>query len=236
MKILNIAVILALVALMFASISCSNIDDPERRTSNDGRSDSEVLKVTKQVVEALNDCDTFINTTKSNHKFAIEYCARLLRFTVNHHGPIKRKEINKWLRQDAIVEFENFLLVLHHRRILWQLISTSFILFPESRPTPLKTATVSAVSALIKERQRPPNSSANSSTERPILAPKSTIGVTNMNKIISIALVAGVFLVSECEAKISGVCRFDTHTQVANRQLDRFAARQDPRLSCEQRS
>lgn len=55
------------------------------------------------------DCDTFINTTKSNHKFAIEYCARLLRFTVNHHGPIKRKEINEWLRQDAIVEFENFL-------------------------------------------------------------------------------------------------------------------------------
>jgi hypothetical protein len=33
-----------------------------------------------------------------------------------------------------------------------------------------------------------------------------------MNKIISIALVACIFLTSECEAKISGVCRFDTNT------------------------
>jgi hypothetical protein len=33
-----------------------------------------------------------------------------------------------------------------------------------------------------------------------------------MNKIISIALVACIFLASECEAKISGVCRFDTNT------------------------
>jgi len=33
-----------------------------------------------------------------------------------------------------------------------------------------------------------------------------------MNKIISISLVACVLLASECEAKISGVCRFDTNT------------------------
>jgi len=55
------------------------------------------------------DCDTFRAETKSNHKFAIEYCARLLRFTVNHHGPVKRKEINPWLRRDAVSEFEGFL-------------------------------------------------------------------------------------------------------------------------------
>jgi hypothetical protein len=67
------------------------------------------LKNLLHQISGNTDCDTFINTTKSNHKFAIEYCARLLRFTVNHHGPIKHKEINKWLRQDAIVEFENFL-------------------------------------------------------------------------------------------------------------------------------
>lgn len=55
------------------------------------------------------DCTTFQTETKSNHKFAIEYCARLIRFTVNHHGPIKRKEINPWLRRDAVAEFEGFL-------------------------------------------------------------------------------------------------------------------------------
>lgn len=55
------------------------------------------------------DCDTFRSVTKSNHNFAIEYSARLIRLTVNHHGPIKRKEINAWLRKDAVTEFEKFL-------------------------------------------------------------------------------------------------------------------------------
>lgn len=55
------------------------------------------------------DCDTFRSTSKSDHKFAIEYCARLIRFTVNHHGPIKRKEINSWLRREAVNEFRSFL-------------------------------------------------------------------------------------------------------------------------------
>jgi len=55
------------------------------------------------------DCETFKTETKSNHEFAIDYCARLLRFTVNHHGPVKRKEINPWLRRDAVAEFEGFL-------------------------------------------------------------------------------------------------------------------------------
>lgn len=55
------------------------------------------------------DCETFIKVSKSNHKFAIEYCARLLRFTVNHHGPVKRKEINPWLKRNAVVEFQGFL-------------------------------------------------------------------------------------------------------------------------------
>lgn len=55
------------------------------------------------------DSETFITTTKSNHPFAIEYCARLIRFTVNHHGPIKYKHINPWLRRDAMLEFMEFL-------------------------------------------------------------------------------------------------------------------------------
>ena len=55
------------------------------------------------------DCDTFRATTKSNHPFALEYCARLLRFTTDHHGPVKRKEINPWLRRDAMAELLGFL-------------------------------------------------------------------------------------------------------------------------------
>ena len=55
------------------------------------------------------ECETFIAVTKANHQFAFEYCARLLRFTVNHHGPVKRKEINAFLRRDAVAEFQGFL-------------------------------------------------------------------------------------------------------------------------------
>lgn len=55
------------------------------------------------------DCETFIVVTKEDHQFAFEYCARLLRFTVNHHGPVKRKEINDFLRRDAVAEFQAFL-------------------------------------------------------------------------------------------------------------------------------
>ena len=55
------------------------------------------------------DCETFKTETKSNHPFAIEYCARLLRFTVRHHGPIRDRDINQWVRRDAVAEFESFL-------------------------------------------------------------------------------------------------------------------------------
>jgi len=54
-------------------------------------------------------CQSFIPTTKSNHRFAIEYCARLIRFTTRHHGPIRDKHINPWLRRDAVDEFMRFL-------------------------------------------------------------------------------------------------------------------------------
>lgn len=54
-------------------------------------------------------CEAFIRHTKANHAFAIEYCARLIRLTTKHHGPIKRKEINPWLRRSAMQEFETLL-------------------------------------------------------------------------------------------------------------------------------
>jgi len=56
-----------------------------------------------------NDCETFKTETKANHPFAMEYCARLLRFTVGHHGPVRDRKINEWLKRDAVAEFEGFL-------------------------------------------------------------------------------------------------------------------------------
>lgn len=49
-------------------------------------------------------CESFIEKTKSDHRFALEYCARLLRITTKHHGPIKNEHIHPWLRKDAVDE------------------------------------------------------------------------------------------------------------------------------------
>lgn len=47
----------------------------------------------------------FITMSKKSPKFAIEYCARLLRFTVRHHGPLLRREIVPYLRADCVQAF-----------------------------------------------------------------------------------------------------------------------------------
>lgn len=52
---------------------------------------------------------SFIETTKDNHAFAIEYCARLLRCTAKHHGPLKSGKMLPWLSRDAVAEFERLL-------------------------------------------------------------------------------------------------------------------------------
>jgi hypothetical protein len=67
------------------------------------------LKNLLRTVSGVTDCDTFQATTKVDHRFAIEYCARLLRFTVNHHGPLKHKHALPWLRRDAVAEISTFL-------------------------------------------------------------------------------------------------------------------------------
>jgi hypothetical protein len=46
---------------------------------------------------------------KLNHQFAMEYIARLLRRTVNHNGPVKRHQIDPWLRKDAVMAFRDLL-------------------------------------------------------------------------------------------------------------------------------
>jgi len=71
--------------------------------------DPSLESLLKKASGGKTDCETFIVVMKENHRFAFEFCARLLRFTVNHHGPVKRKEINPFLRRDAVSEFQGFL-------------------------------------------------------------------------------------------------------------------------------
>jgi hypothetical protein len=55
------------------------------------------------------DGNKFQEAMKQDHRLAMEYVARLLRRTVNHHGPVKRHEIDDWLRRDAVAEFRALL-------------------------------------------------------------------------------------------------------------------------------
>ena len=55
------------------------------------------------------DGNEFQRAMKTDHPLAMEYVARLLRRTVNHHGPVKRHEIDPWLREDAVAEFRALL-------------------------------------------------------------------------------------------------------------------------------
>jgi hypothetical protein len=55
------------------------------------------------------DGNDFQRAIKKDHPLAMEYVARLLRRTVNHHGPVKRHEIDPWLRKDAVAEFRTLL-------------------------------------------------------------------------------------------------------------------------------
>jgi hypothetical protein len=55
------------------------------------------------------DGNDFQDAMKQDHQLAMEYAARLLRRTVKHHGPVVRREIDPWLRRDAVVEFQTLL-------------------------------------------------------------------------------------------------------------------------------
>jgi hypothetical protein len=55
------------------------------------------------------DGNDFQRAMKQDHLLAMEYIARLLRRTVNHNGPVKRHEIDSWLRKDAVTEFMSLL-------------------------------------------------------------------------------------------------------------------------------
>ncbi len=53
--------------------------------------------------------NAFQEAMKQNHPLAMEYIARLLRRTTHHNGPVRRHEIDPWLRRDAVAEFQSLL-------------------------------------------------------------------------------------------------------------------------------
>lgn len=55
------------------------------------------------------DIHIFIDRMKTDHAFALEYAARLLRNSYFWDGPIKRHEIDRWLSRAAVAEFEALL-------------------------------------------------------------------------------------------------------------------------------
>jgi len=58
---------------------------------------------------AADDAQSFQDGMKKDHPLAMEYIARLLRRTTKANGPVKRHEIDPWLRRDAVEEFEQLL-------------------------------------------------------------------------------------------------------------------------------
>jgi len=52
-------------------------------------------------------CSKDSSGNKANREFIYGFTSLLLRKTVNHHGPVKRKEINKWLSRECVAEFES---------------------------------------------------------------------------------------------------------------------------------
>jgi hypothetical protein len=50
----------------------------------------------------------FQKAMKENHKLAMEYIAWLLNRTIAGNSPLLRNDIDKWLKRDAVAEFQGF--------------------------------------------------------------------------------------------------------------------------------
>jgi len=62
-----------------------------------------------RLVNGKPDYMLFQKLMKENKTLALEYAARLLRFTIRHNGPVMRAEIYPWMHAAAVAEFESAL-------------------------------------------------------------------------------------------------------------------------------
>jgi hypothetical protein len=92
-----------------SSITPDTIEAGAWQVSADSRNFGQELKDLILAKVGTFDGSAFQATTKANHPFAMEYVARLLRRTTQHHGPVKHHEIDEWLKQDAVEELQTLL-------------------------------------------------------------------------------------------------------------------------------
>ena len=83
------------------------------QVSADSMGNGQSLKDYAQATLGATDDATFISGMKSNHAFAIEYTVRLLRITINHHGPfVNSGSIYAALNRASVKEFRDYLEIL----------------------------------------------------------------------------------------------------------------------------
>jgi len=91
------------------SITPDTIEAGAWQVSANSRHEGQELKDLILARVGTLDGNAFQAATKSDHRFAMEYVARLLRRTTQHHGPVKNHKIHEWLKRDAVAEFEQLL-------------------------------------------------------------------------------------------------------------------------------
>lgn len=79
------------------------------QVSWDGMGNDASLKDFVKKTFGKTDTKTFITNMKTNHKFAIEYAARLFMVTITANGPLGRHKFHHELSRDAVDEFMGFI-------------------------------------------------------------------------------------------------------------------------------
>jgi hypothetical protein len=91
------------------SVTSTTIEAGAWQVSANSMNFGQELKDLVQAKVGTRDGNAFQKAMKKDHPLAMEYIARLLRRTTRHNGPVKRHEIDKWLRKDAVAEFQALL-------------------------------------------------------------------------------------------------------------------------------
>jgi hypothetical protein len=91
------------------SVTSTTIEAGAWQVSANSMNFGQELKDLVQAKVGTRDGNAFQKAMKEDHPLAMEYIARLLRRTTRHNGPVHRHEIDKWLRKDAVAEFQAML-------------------------------------------------------------------------------------------------------------------------------
>ena len=93
----------------------AHIEDPETWEAGAWQVSADSMNIALELEELVieragaDDAATFQSHMKSDHSLAMEYIARLLRHSTTHNGPVRRHEIDPWLKRDAVEEIMSYL-------------------------------------------------------------------------------------------------------------------------------